>query len=126
MITTTAKVVYHNARTTLVEIDAAGCAGCKTGCKQKSREDKTEIEIPGEFHAGVELSLSLPNHLVLLLHSLFLPLIGFVLGGIIVTEMHMGEPLVIVGSVVGLLLGIMACKVQSHDRLKMIEVDKHE
>ena len=125
MTTTTARVVYHNARTTLVEIESAGCNGCVKVCNQKSYA-RAEIEIPGEFHTGVELSLSLRNHLVLLLHSLLLPLIGFVLGGIIINGMQIGEPLVIAGSVAGLLFGIMACKVQSHDRLKLIEVERHE
>ena len=87
---------------------------------------RTRGEIPGEYHTGVEMSLSLRNHLILLLHSLFLPLMGFVLGGMAVNGMGVGEPLEIAGSVAGLLLGIMVCKVQSHDRLKLIEVGTHE
>jgi len=126
VITTTARVVYRNNLTTLVEFEPPGCAGCVKGCSQKYSRNRAEIEIPGEYHAAVELSLSLPNHLVLLLHSLLLPLMGFVLGGIIVNGMQMGEALVIAGSVAGLLLGIMACKVQSFERLKLIEVERHE
>ncbi|MCZ6502019.1 MAG: SoxR reducing system RseC family protein [Gammaproteobacteria bacterium] len=127
MITTTARVVFSNAQTTLVEFEPAGCASCVKGCSQKSYfQDRAEIEIPGEYHAAVELSLTLPDHLVLLLHSLLLPLMGFVLGGVIVNGMQMGEGLVIVGSVAGLLSGIMACKVQTFERLKLIEVERHE
>ena len=125
MITTTARVVYSSTRTTLVEFEPAGCASCVKGCSLKY-SGRAEIEIPGEYHAAVELSLSLSNHLVLLLHSLLLPLMGFILGGIIVNAMQMGETLVIVGSVAGLLLGIMTCKVQSIERLKLIEVERHE
>ncbi len=126
MITTIARVVYSNTRNTLVEFEPAGCASCVKGCSQKYSRNKAEIELPGEYNAAVELSLSLSNHLVLLLHSLLLPLMGFVLGGIIVNGMQMGETLVIVGSVAGLLLGIMTCKVQSFERLKLIEVERHE
>lgn len=126
MITTTVRVVTRNARMTLVEIEPAGCAGCVQGaCKQKITT-RRRVELPGEYHTGVELSLSLHNHLVLLLHSLVLPLMGFVLGAVTVNGMQVSEPLVIAGSVAGLLLGIMVCKVQSFDRLKLSEVELHE
>lgn len=126
VITTTARVVSYNSRMTLVEIEPAGCVGCvEGGCKQKMYP-RSRVEIPGEYHSSVELSLSLHNHLVLLLHSLMLPLVGFVLGAVTVSGNQVGEPLVIAGSVTGLLLGILVCKVQSHDRLKLTEVELYD
>lgn len=87
---------------------------------------RTRIKIPGEYYTGVQLSLSLHNHLALLLHSLLLPLMGFVLGGVVANSMQMGEFVVIAGSLAGLLLGITLCKVQSHNRFKLIEAEVHE
>lgn len=122
MITTTARVIYHNARVTLVEIAPAACVGCVQGCRQKTLA-RTRVEIPGEYYNGVQLSLSLHNHLALLLHSLLLPLMGFVLGGVAANGMQMVETLVIAGSLAGLILGIILCKAQSHNRFKLIEAN---
>ena len=92
-----------------------GCHGFQCSAK---------VEIPGEYNHGVEISLSLADHLVLLTHSLVLPLIGFSLGGIVANALQMSEPLVVAGSLTGLLVGIALCKAQSHDRLMLIEVIK--
>jgi positive regulator of sigma E activity len=70
--------------------------------------------------------MSSRNLWVLLLNTLLFPLGGFTAGAILVQWMYADDMLAFVGSMLGLGVGLLACRKQSFDRVVIEEVSSNE
>ncbi|MFP6805774.1 MAG: SoxR reducing system RseC family protein [Pseudomonadales bacterium] len=138
MLSTTARVIRHSAKrvsqfasrspsskialndqaVTHVQISPIGCAGCSSRC-----QEQTVIEIPGSYTEDLELMLSTEDQLILLLHSLLLPLAGFILGASIGQWMGWHEIAVLGCALLVMLLSVFMCKQQAYSKIKILEVN---
>lgn len=89
-----------------------GIKGCAT---------EREVWLPLARQTGdtIALSLSTIDSLGLITHSLALPLAGFVAGTLGMQALGVGEPMVVLGAVLGLGCGILLCKKQSLNRFQI-------
>ena len=124
MIVTKAKVLGFTQDSSIVLLDALhaqdGCRSCPTGCGDKKKVTAT---FPGAYSSTVALSLSLNDQLVLLLHSLLLPLFGMILGSCIGEWIEASDLVVFSCAMVGLVVGIKCCRPQSLKRVKISEIE---
>ena len=112
------KIAIHDQAVTYIQISPIGCASCSSRC-----QEPTVIEIPGSYTEDLELMLSTEDQLILLLHSLLLPLAGFILGASLGQWMGWHEIVVLGGALLVMLLSVFMCKQQAHSKIKIVEVN---
>ena len=123
MLATTAKVLDQSPDSALVLLEPLirdGCSSCHKKCVQQRG---VTARLPGSYSSTIGLSLTLHNQMILLTHSLLFPLLGFVAGGSLAHWIAAGEPAVIMGAFVGLIVGIKFCKQQTLERLNISEIE---
>lgn len=105
------------------ESPSTACQNCSCASMYgtKARGGNREVWLPLARQPGksVELSLSTVDSLQLLVHSILFPLTGFVSGALGAQALGAAEPLIILGSVLGLGCGILFCKKQSLNRFQI-------
>jgi positive regulator of sigma E activity len=104
-----ARVVENRDGVALLQPEAAGCGGCQ-GCGV--RLPRT-FELPNRSEqAGsvIALSMSPTNQLFVLLNTLWLPLLGFVLGVMIGSSLSSSEIFQVFVGLAGLLAGLAGCR----------------
>ena len=99
------RVVKTTGNLSVVELEAQACHGCRQ-CRPSPRS----VELPIERKGVVQLSIDLQKQLLLIMHSLLLPLAGFVLGSICGSLLVDGDGAAIVGGVLGLFVGVLCCR----------------
>ena len=124
MLAITVKVLDQSPNSSLVLLEPlliqGSCSGCLKNCGQRRG---VTAKLPGSYSSTIGLSLTLHNQMILLTHSLLFPLLGFVAGGSLAHWIAAGEPAVIMGAFVGLIVGIKFCKQQTLERLNISEIE---
>jgi hypothetical protein len=124
VLATTAKVIDQSPDSSLILLEPLSirnsCSGCLKNCRQRLG---VTTRLPGNYSGAIGLSVTLHDQMVLLTHSLLFPLLGFVAGGSLAHWIVPGEPAVIGGALVGLLVGVKSCKRQTLERLNISEIE---
>lgn len=117
-----------------VEFPRTSCNSCRNNCQQAQLIRLPERADICQAATHVEISMSGTNQLWLLLNSLMLPLIGFLLGATLanqlclakewLTEEWLTELITVVFSLLGMAIGIIACRRFSVQRLTINEVER--
>ncbi|HIG41657.1 MAG: SoxR reducing system RseC family protein [bacterium] len=112
-----------------VEFPRTSCNSCRNNCQQAQLIRLPEQTDICQAATHVEISMSSPNQLWLLFNSLMLPLIGFLLGATLANQLWLAEEwltelITVVFSVLGMAIGIIACRTFSVQRLTINEVER--
>lgn len=117
MINARGRVAVRDAGGAWVRFDSLeNCPGCACSC---APGEKDAVYIPGLpiGETDVVLSLSTGNSLKLLVHSIVMPLAGFVGASLIARFFNAGDAVTVAASLAGMGLGIALCKTQSFNRI---------
>lgn len=99
------RVVETTGNLSVIELEPQACHGCRQ-CRPSPRT----VELPIEREGVVQLSIAPQKQLLLIMHSLLLPLAGFVLGSLCGSLLLNGDGVAIVGGVLGLFAGVLCCR----------------
>ena len=99
------KVVETTGNLSVIELEPQACHGCR-----QCRPNPRLVELPIERKGAVQLSIDPQKQLLLIMHSLLLPLAGFVLGSLCGSLLVDGDGVAIVGGVLGLFVGVLCCR----------------
>lgn len=99
------RVVQATDNRSVIKLEPQACHGCQR-CRPASRT----VELPIERQGLVQLSIDPQKQLLLIAHSLLLPLIGFVLGSVSGSVLVNGDIAAIVGAALGFYAGVLCCR----------------
>lgn len=114
MIRVSAQVIETHGDSSVVALKRSGCTSCHNPCATGSR-----VVLPAPLSGGLLLSMSQPDQIVCTLHSLLLPLAGFVVGAVLFDRWFASDLLALLGAMTGLGIAARLCKVQTMARLKI-------
>ena len=114
MIQASAQVIASDGDHSVVEFDQPGCAGCHNGCKTK-----TSVSLPFPLSGQLHISLPPADQFACILHSLLLPLAGFVTGAVVFYQWFGTDAMALAGAAAGLSLAACLCKAQTFARLQI-------
>jgi positive regulator of sigma E activity len=106
----------------IVQFPKAGCSSCSQACRQS---DSISIELPASElrkligSQQVELVMNTKMQMKLLVNSILLPLFGFVAGALVADFLHINDLAALGCSLVGLALGVLACRRFSYAHLQI-------
>lgn len=99
------RVVKTASNLSVIELEPQACHGCRQ-CRPSPRS----VELPIEREGVVQLSMDPQKQLLLIMHSLLLPLTGFVLGSIFGSLLTHGDGVAMVGGALGFFVGVLCCR----------------
>jgi hypothetical protein len=111
------RVVETTGNLSVIELEPQACHGCR-----QCRPNPRSVELPIERKGVVQLSIDPQKQLLLITHSLLLPLAGFVLGSICGSLLVNGDGVAMVGGVLGFFVGVLCCRTQDMSLVNCDEV----
>jgi hypothetical protein len=114
------RVVETTGNLSVIELEPQACHGCR-----QCRPNPRSVELPIEREGIVRLSIDPQKQLLLITHSLLLPLVGFVLGSVCGSLLVHGDSAAMVGGVLGFLVGVLCCSTQDMSLVNCDEVVEH-
>ena len=114
-----AEIIERTSQGIGLSVVRASCDGCMTGCANTAKihlpTDMFDLSSNNALGAEVEVRITGSNQRHLLIHSLILPLIGFIVGSLLASCFstifyESSDAVVLLGALVGFLIGIRVCK----------------
>ena len=119
MINFKGEVIETRSDSTIVGIPSAGCGGCMKPCGEQ------RVSIPGSWRQP-DFSISEANYARAIIHSLGLPLAGFVGGAVFASQLGATDIVTACSAIAGLVAGVLLCKPQRAEVIQIVEAVTHD
>jgi len=117
-LTCSATIIENASKTVSLSLSPQiSCTGCGRGCGS-ANASTTNLMIPAnvfpplssiDLDTKIEIEITGKDHLLLLVNSIILPVLGFVLGSFIAAWFNPSDPVVLCGAMTGFLVGMKLC-----------------
>lgn len=114
------KVVHRSPGEIRVQA-SGGCYGCGSACHRPR-----VYHLPAVVGSELVVQVAPARHFQIVLHSLLLPLIGFIGGAVLANMITLNDLAALCVSLLGLMVGVALCRTLPVDTLNIEEASSNE